>query len=189
MSDHTAVGATESASVPTPYPAADRAPAANGAAASVPGRRAADSPGGRSVSTKATDRTLNILLHAAERDVRIGLTVIVDGLVVSGTLVGSVAYCRALADQFVADAGGTGMDEEFAESFHELVDDAYAAAHGDRRHPSDPDAYDQAVQFIHLVDARYVNGSEILPHGRRGVLWRGRACDVTGWSLGELIPK
>ena len=189
MSDHTAVGATESASVPTPFPAADRAPAPAGASTSVPGRRAADVPGGRATSVRATDRTLNILLHAAEREVRIGLTVAIDGLVVSGTLVGTVAYCRALADQFIADAGGTGMDEEFAESFHALVDDAYGAAHGDRRHPSDPDAYDQAVQFIHLVDARYVNGAEILPHGRRGVLWRGRAADVTGWSLGELIPK
>jgi hypothetical protein len=189
MSDHSAVGTTESASVPAPYPAADRAPAPAGAPASAPGRRAADVPGGRAASAKATDRTLNLLLHAAERDVRIGLTVAIDGLVVSGTLVGTVAYCRALADQFIADAGGTGMDEEFAESFHALVDDAYGAAHGDRRQPSDPDAYDQAVQFVHLADARYVNGSEILPHGRRGVLWRGRACDVTGWSLGELIPK
>jgi hypothetical protein len=174
--------ATESSSIPTPYPAADLASPNH-----APTRRTADHPSRE--PARAVDRTLNILLHAAERDVRIGLTISIEGLVVSGTLVGTVAYCRALADQFAADAGGTGMDEEFAEAFRELVDDAYGAAHGDRRHPVDREAYDQSVQFVHLADARYVNGSEILPHGRRGVLWRCRAADVTGWSLGELIPR
>jgi hypothetical protein len=174
--------ATDSAATPLPHPHADR-PASVG----TPGRRAADAPGYE--RTRPTDRTLNILLHAAERDVRVGLTVSVGTLVVSGTLVGTVAYCRALADQFATDAGGTGMDETFAEEFRELVDDAWGAAHGDRRQPSDPAAYDQAVQFVHLTDARYINAGEILPHGRRGVLWRCRANDVTSWSLGDLIPK
>lgn len=132
------------------------------------------------------DRALNLLLLAAERDVRIGMTVSVNGVVVSGTLIGALAYCRALADQFATVTGGTAMDEVLADSFRDLVDDVTSATSGDRRDPPDPVAYEHSVAFIHLSDARYVTGSSMLPHGRHGVLWRCPVSDVTGWSLGDL---
>jgi hypothetical protein len=132
---------------------------------------------------------LNLLLLAAERDVRIGLTVSVGGVVVSGTLIGTLAYCRALADQFASAAGGTDMDESLADSFRDLVDDAAGVAGGDRRQPPDAAAYEQSVAFLHLADARYVGATGLLPIGRHGVLWRCPVADVTGWSLGDLAPR
>ena len=106
----------------------------------------------------------------------------------TGTLVGTLAYCRALADQFVSRLGGTVMDEEFAEGFRDLVDEAAGIAAGDRRHPPDPAAYEQSVAFLHLADARYVSPAGLLPQGRHGVLWRCPVADVCSWSIGDLIP-
>ena len=78
------------------------------------------------------------------------------------------------------------MDESFAEAFRTLVDDAYHIAQGDRRATPDAAAFEHAVSFLHLVEARYVSAATFLPHGRHGVLWRCRVADVTSWSLGDL---
>lgn len=129
---------------------------------------------------------LNLLLLAAERDVRVGLTVTVDGVVVTGTLIGTLAYCRALADEFVSTTGSTDMDELFAESFHEMVDNAAGLAAGDRRNPPDAESYERSIRFLHLSDARFAVGGGMLPLGRHGVLWRCPVSDVSGWSLGDL---
>lgn len=147
-------------------------------------RRAADGaePG------RPADRALTLLLLAAERDLHVGMTVSAGGVVVSGTLVGTVAYGRALADHFVSAMGGTTMDEGLADALRALMDDADDVSHGDRRATPDPAAYERSVSFVHLSDARVVHGGTVLPNGRRGVLWRCRADEVTGWSLGELIP-
>ena len=151
-------------------------------------RRATDG-GERAVRDRPTDRALQLLLLSAEReDPHVGLTVTVGSTVVTGTLVGTLSYCRAFADQFASAVGGTEMDDRLADSFHDLVEDAVSRAHGDRRFPPDTAAYEQSVLFLHLLDARYVTASGLLPHGRHGVLWRCAVCDVTGWSLGALTP-
>ena len=158
------------------------------AAGAGPSRRANDA-GDAGQRSRPTDRLLHLLLLAAERDVRRGLTVTVGGVVVSGTLIGTMAFCRRLADQFASTGGGTGMDETFAEAFGSLVDEVNGVGQGDRRHPADAASYAQATAFVHLADARYVSGGPgPLPHGRHGVLWRCRTADVTSWSLGDLIP-
>ncbi len=149
------------------------------------GRRAADGAG-RGGRPRTTDRMLQLILLAAERDVRVGMTVIAGGVMVTGSLIGTLAYCRALADRFTTGAGGTGMDETFADAFRGLVDEAYGVAQGDRRQPADAAAYEQSICFVHLDDARYVTASGMLPVGRRGVLWCCRVDDVTSWSLADL---
>lgn len=152
------------------------------------GRRATDGVV-REGRARPTDRMLNLLLLAAERDVRVGLTVTAGGVVVSGILIGTLAYCRALADQFASTAGGTEMDDLFADSFRDLVDDAAGVARGDRRNPPDDASYEQAMTFLHLADARYVGAAGLLPLGRHGTLWRCPVSDVSGWSLGDLTSR
>ncbi len=132
---------------------------------------------------------LNLLLLAAEREVRLGVTVTVDGVVVTGTLIGTLAYCRALADQFASSTGGTEMDDMFAESFRDLVDDAAGVARGDRRDPPDAASYARSVTFLHLSDARYVGPSGLLPLGRNGLLWRCPVSDISSWSIGDLTSR
>lgn len=137
---------------------------------------------------RPVDRPLNLLLLAAERDVQVGLTVSVNGTVVSGTLIGMLAYFRALADQLSSSNGYTEMDERFADSFRTVIDDAQQTVDAEQREREPAEAED-VVEFLHLANARYVSGSGFLPHGRVGVLWRCRVADVDGWSLGDLIAS
>jgi hypothetical protein len=161
----------------------------------TPARRASDGATGATAATgarrgRSADRALGLLLLAAEReDLHVGLTVNVGGVVVSGTLIGTISYYRALADHFASVAGGTEMDERLADGFRDLVDDAADVAWGDRRHPPDTSAYERSIEFLHLADARYISASGLLPLGRHGLLWRCPVADVGGWSLGELAPR
>jgi hypothetical protein len=133
------------------------------------------------------DRALALLLLAAERDVRVGLTVTVGSTVVTGTLIGTIAYFRAFADRFTSATGRTEMHEDFADAFRGLFDETVDQTRGDRRSPPDPEAYEQTAAFVHLEDARYVTATGLLPQGRYGVLFRCPVSDLTGWSVGELI--
>ena len=190
MSEHT--------STPPPgVPRVEPDPISQRASGTAPAARSATPPAERRATDGAehggrrrpSDRVLDLLLLAAERDVRVGVTIMVDGGVVSGTLIGTLAYCQALADQFASATGGTQMDAAFADGFRDLVDDAAGVAWGDRRQPPDPAAYGQSVAFLHLADARYISAAGVLPHGRHGVLWRCPVADVRSWSLGDLVPR
>jgi len=132
------------------------------------------------------DRALNLLLLEAERDVRVGLTVSVNGTVVGGTLIGRMEYFHALASHFASHDGTTEMGELFASSLHGIVDDAERRSHEELRARDGMSEHDPVVEFLHLADARYIAGSGFMPHGRHGVLWRCRVADVSGWSLGDL---
>lgn len=136
---------------------------------------------------RSVDRTLNVILLAAERDMQMALTVSVAGGVVSGTLISTSAYYRTLADQFASAEGGTDMDELFAEAFRGIIDDARRASKAAHDEWADGAGREPALEYLHMTDARYVSGSAFLPHGRQGVLWRCRAADVSGWSLGDLM--
>ena len=153
----------------------------------VPARRVADRRGGGAGDgrPRRPDRALHLLLLAAEREARLGVTVCSGGVVVSGRLVSTRGYARALADHFASATGTTAMDPVFAEAFGELVDDATNVAQGDRRATPDAAAYELAMGFIHLTEARIVSGAGVFPHGRHGVLWRCRVDDVDGWAVGE----
>lgn len=152
-------------------------------------RRASDCASPTAGDVRPADRALSLLLLAAERDVRVPMSITAGGVVVSGTLIGTLAYYRAFADQFTSAIGVTEMTEGFADAFRDLVDEAADVARGDRRDPPDPASYEQAVAFVHLEEARYVGQAGVLPHGRHGVLWRCPVADITGWSVGELIGR
>jgi len=149
-----------------------------------PRTRAAIDPLERRGRPRPVDRTLDLVLLAAERGGHVPLTVTVNGSVVSGTLIGTVEYYRALADQLADATGRTEMDEQFADTFRNVVDD------GQRRVREELGAEESGqgrpLEFLHFAEARYISGSGFLPHGRHGVLWRCRVADVNGWSLGDL---
>jgi hypothetical protein len=137
--------------------------------------------------TRRPDRALHLLLLAAERESRVGVTVCAAGVTVSGRLVSTRTFGRAMADQFATLGGMTDMDAAFADALRDLVDDAIEIAHGDRRASPDAASYAHATAFVNLAEARVVSGVGLLPAGRHGVLWRCRVADVEGWALGELI--
>jgi hypothetical protein len=97
----------------------------------------------------------------------ISLTVTVPGGIVSGVLVPR----RWWAEKNVRDLGA--VNEMFAEATENL----FASL------APDPD---DAPNFLHLRDARFVHGGRL---ATTGLLWRSRLADVTGWSFAQLGNK
>ncbi|MCC4603233.1 gas vesicle protein [Xanthomonas campestris pv. badrii] len=108
-----------------------------------------------------------------------GITLFVEGVIVSGQLVSGKQYFEAFAQEF--SAAFPGSDEE-----KEDVRLAFAS------HASIYDTEDDAQQgstppqFIHLIESRcFSPGGQPLP-SNRGVLWRGKVNAVSGFTLGSL---
>lgn len=113
-------------------------------------------------------------------DVQFGITLFVEGAIVSGLLVGGKRYFETFAEEFAAafpgDAEGK---EEIRRSFASYAE-IYTSEEG--KDPPPP-------QFIHLIDSRcFSPGGQPLP-GNRGVLWRGKINAVSGFSLGLLSEE
>lgn len=115
----------------------------------------------------AGDLVLAELVRLANQlsDDQISITLIVSGLVVSGTLVSNVRFFEALPGQH---PGLEAFTELWADRFRELADDG----------PMDP----RGIGFIHLKDAAVFGADgQHLPRS----FWRGRIEEVSAWSLGQ----
>ncbi|MCC8537358.1 gas vesicle accessory protein GvpU [Xanthomonas axonopodis pv. poinsettiicola] len=111
-----------------------------------------------------------------------GITLFVEGVIVSGQLVSGKQYFEAFAQEFSAAFPGSDEEKEdirLAFASHASIYDA-AADDDDGQQSSAP------PQFIHLIDARcFSPGGQPLP-SNRGVLWRGKVNAVSGFTLGSL---
>jgi len=112
-------------------------------------------------------------------NVQFGVTLFVEGAIVSGVLVSGKTYFEAFAQEFSAaypgDADGKESIRQAFASHASIYDDAGS----DAQSSSPP-------QFIHLIDSRHFSpGGQPLPNNR-GVLWRGKINAVSGFSLGSL---
>jgi len=96
-----------------------------------------------------------------------GVTLVVGGGVISGTLISAKTYFEEFAETF-SGAWPGGSD---------VLRDGLAGW-------GQEDAADLHPEFIHLKDARYVSGPEFAPSSGAGILWRGNIESVNGFSLG-----
>jgi hypothetical protein len=108
----------------------------------------------------------------------IGITLQVGGLLVSGTLSGGKEYFEAfssdLASAFTQDGTGESIKETFARCGE--VYESSEEGKGMQDRPS----------YIHLRDARFFfPGSKPIPTDK-GIWWRGRISEVSGFVLGAL---
>jgi hypothetical protein len=109
---------------------------------------------------------------ANEQGVEMGVTLVVGGSVITGTMVSGATYFETFAEQFAS--GWT--DEESKGTIQKaLAQPAQLYAHGKNNDPL-------GASFIHLRDARIITPSEAMP--TQGMLWRGRLTEVSGFSLG-----
>lgn len=109
--------------------------------------------------------------------VRFGITLFVEGAIVSGLLVSGKDYFETFAGEF---AGSYPGDDEAKETIRRSF-----ASYADI-YTSDESADLPPPQFIHLIESRcFSPGGQPLP-GNRGVLWRGKINSVSGFSLGSL---
>jgi hypothetical protein len=111
-----------------------------------------------------------------------GVTLFVEGAIISGVLVSGKKYFETFAKEFSGAYPGDDDSKEvirkafagYAEIYaHENTED-------ERLRPTSP------PQYIHLVDVKcFSPGGGSLP-SNRGLLWRGKINAVSGFSLGTI---
>jgi hypothetical protein len=106
----------------------------------------------------------------------IGVTLVVAGAVITGTLIGFREYFREYGKQWAKALGG-GENARFAEErWSKVGEDDLAAL----EHAATP-----RFSYVHLKNARFVTGTMLVPT-KGGMLWRGRLSEVSGFSFGGL---
>jgi hypothetical protein len=119
----------------------------------------------------ATDWFLQLLVRSMDEieDASIPITLVANGMLVTGRIVSVSKYFRGFAKDFSKDPDV----QASMSSFGKRVD-----PDADKNRP-DP-------QFIHLENARFIiPGASPVPT-ERGVWWRGKIKDIAGFSVGIL---
>jgi hypothetical protein len=126
----------------------------------------------------ALDHVLQTLVDLTNRsDLELGITLTVGGFSISGMLVSGKTFFDGLAAEMSAS-----IDEPSSKkAVHE-----YFSNFGGAYNFSDDDHDTPLPIFIHLRDARHFHNSGGPMPGNRGVYWRGRISQVSGFSMGNL---
>lgn len=95
----------------------------------------------------------------------VDMTLAVNGLLVSGTVVASVEWFRIMEERMRAASDGLAY----------LISEM-----GERLDPAE-----ELPQFVHMLDVGYFVAGEAVP-ADCDALWRGRLDGVDGWSIGRL---
>jgi hypothetical protein len=112
-------------------------------------------------------------------DMELPITLHVEGLLVSGNLVGGVKYFEGFATDF---AESFATNPEISKGIRESVSkfgEIYKAT-------GKEDADGPLPTYIHLKQARFFNTSGMPIPANKGVWWRGRLSEVSGFILGSL---
>jgi hypothetical protein len=135
-----------------------------------------------------TDWFLQSLVNMVNNStLEIGITLQVSGMLVSGSLVSGKSYFEGFASDFASpftdpEIAASIKDPEIAASIKESF-----ASYGEvYKTAADDTARRPLPQFIHIKGARFFNTSGNPIPGNMGVWWRGRICEVGGFSLGSL---
>mgnify|MGYP003635604363 CR=1 FL=1 len=107
----------------------------------------------------------------------IGLTIVTHGFLVSGTLIGGKQYFIGFGEEMDTGIGETDNGKTIRENFEKIGTEIYS---------EEKQKKDGNPTFIHFKEAKFFhpNGNPI--PGNRGVWWRGRISEVSGFSLGTL---
>ena len=102
-----------------------------------------------------------------------GITLNVGGLLVSGTLIGGQHYFEGFGSDF---SGGDESAENLKKAFAKYSN-IYTQEKEDKQ---------KSPRYIHLQDAQFFNTSGNPIPSNKGVWWRGRVSEVSGFMLGSL---
>lgn len=129
------------------------------------------------------DWFLQDVIRLANLGLGIGITVIAEGAVISGTLIGG----KQFFDELAAEIGKASYAGDDGSEVLKVIGDSWAA-HGLRYVKPEGASDDWAVAaptFIHLKNARiYSPGQGGMP-SNGGVLWRGKLNAISGFSIGS----
>ncbi len=157
----------------------------------TPAKQGAE-PGGHQPSE---DPFLAVLVNAVDQspDWEIGVTLHVNGVIISGLLCSMTRFMEEQADiiRRLGSVETVKARHEFAKLFDWLAEETQARP--DTEHPGGDTVLETEAagadlpDFIHLRAATvHAPGTDaVLP----GTLWRGRLEHVSGWSIGSFGPK
>jgi hypothetical protein len=126
------------------------------------------------------DPILRLFASIAEQaSFELGITVAVDGALVSGVLVGQDEWLKLLGHTMDGgDSIATSLRRYLNKGLHEAVTEVAGPIEDPR-----PEDY----EYLHLKSARYVMGPGFVPTPpSEPVLWRGRIEHISGWSWGTV---
>lgn len=125
------------------------------------------------------DHLLSVLAALCDRiDAGVDVTLTLPGGVVTGTMVGVEEWFRLFAEAFAGAFPPGASQNEMLERFRSMGTLAKKELVESKVGYSD---------YIHLKDAHYVTGSDLLPsHGTKGMLYRCLAPEISGFTLGRL---
>jgi hypothetical protein len=127
-----------------------------------------------------SDLILNVLVDYVNKfPVEIGITLFVQGSILSGLLIGEKAYFEGLSNH-IKTPGVFGKD------FQQLI--ALLQSLGTSSSGNQEEQNQLENEFIHLKNAKFYSGNCLVPSDR-GTYWRGRLRRVDGFSLGQLGPR
>jgi len=113
-------------------------------------------------------------------ELEIGITLQISGFLVSGGLVGGAKYFEGFASDFVS---GLDSNSKEIESIKQML-----AKHGDvyKTTENEDESVPPLPMYIHIKQAKFFNTNGNPIPANRGVWWRGRISEVSGFVLGTL---
>jgi len=131
-----------------------------------------------------TDCLLQLLVSLVnnpnpEVNLEIGVTLQVSGMLVSGDLVSADVYLEGFISDFTDTLEN---NPEVTKS----IERGFSRLHEVYEQKLNMPTVELQPQYIHLKGARFFNTVGNPIPANRGVWWRGRICEVGGFSLGSL---
>nr|WP_299241480.1 gas vesicle accessory protein GvpU [uncultured Halomonas sp.] len=124
------------------------------------------------------DILLSALVGMAESGASMGVTLYVNGVVITGELISQKRY----VEEIVSDFRGPMEDafKEHSSSILESISRVGDMPNGSRGEEGEASEY----EFVHLSGAQYFSGNNGLPSN--GKPWRGKLAAIDGFMLGRM---
>lgn len=136
------------------------------------------------IATEDVDEVLSVLIHTAEAGaasgagtVDVGVTLLMEGAVISGTMIGASEYFEKFPNDLLTSLGITGNPDGIRESLQEAMKTIL-----DRSRRSKNDQPEMG-RYVYMKDVTIFGPGDVRVSSD---LWRGRLNHVAGWSTGKL---
>lgn len=114
-------------------------------------------------------------------NIEIGITLQMDGFLVSGYIVNGRKYFEGFSTEFIAETSVAFENQEALDNIQQAFN-KYASVYD----VSEDEDMNNGANFIHLESARFFNTNGAPIPNNRGMWWRGRISEVNGFILGTL---
>lgn len=122
----------------------------------------------------------NLVSTVNNSDIEIGITLQMNGFLVSGHIVNGRKYFDGFSAEFISETAVAFGNKEALGTLQQAFN-KYASLYD-----TEDNGDDHGASFIHLEGARFFNTNGAPIPNNRGMWWRGRISEVSGFILGTL---